>query len=142
MVRIKFKSDIARLENRRKKRHLWVIKNREKHHKKYMETREKRCIYDKQIIMSNKIIVQHVYTNGFMKCSLCGYDSDIDALTIDHINNNGKEHRKQLNVYASKDLYRWLIKNNFPDGFQILCMNCNMLKQINEGIHNKRVWIA
>ena len=34
--------------------------------------------------------------------------------------------------YSSKlqggDLHNWIIKNNFPDYFQILCQNCNFAK--------------
>ena len=34
--------------------------------------------------------------------------------------------------YSSKlraqNLHRWIILNNFPDGFQILCTNCNFAK--------------
>lgn len=44
---------------------------------------------------------------------------------IDHINGNGSKHRKKLN---NTDMYRWLIKNKYPEGFQVLCMNCNFAK--------------
>ena len=27
------------------------------------------------------------------------------------------------------NLYNWLIKNNFPSGFQTLCMNCQFIKR-------------
>ena len=30
--------------------------------------------------------------------------------------------------------YRWIIKNNFPSDFQVLCHNCNHGKRINNGI--------
>lgn len=60
------------------------------------------------------------------RCDCCGESNDA-FLTIDHVNNDGKEHRKI--VHASK-LYRWLMKNNYPAGFQILCWNCNVAKQL------------
>lgn len=64
------------------------------------------------------------------KCSKCGFDN-IDCLEIDHIKNNGAEHRKKL--FGSQrgtgtGFYLWLIKNNFPKGYQVLCKNCNWLK--------------
>jgi hypothetical protein len=47
-------------------------------------------------------------------------------LTLDHIENNGAAHRKE--VGTSLYFYRWVIKNNFPDDLQILCFNCNCAK--------------
>ena len=63
-------------------------------------------------------------------CSCCGED-DYKALTIDHINNDGKEHRD--NVGKGKSIHVWLVKNNFPAGFQPLCWNCNLTKYFNGG---------
>lgn len=53
------------------------------------------------------------------QCACCG-ESNIAFLTMDHINNDGYRTRKE-----SVHLYVWLIKNNFPEGFQTLCYNCN-----------------
>lgn len=58
------------------------------------------------------------------KCVHCGI-SDPEVLCIDHIDNNGAKHRKEL---VGKRIYRWLIDNDFPKGFQILCRNCNWKK--------------
>jgi hypothetical protein len=60
------------------------------------------------------------------KC-ICGEANPI-LLTVDHINMNGKAHRQKLGLTS---LCRWLVINNFPPGFQILCWNCNYLKYIN-----------
>ena len=56
-------------------------------------------------------------------CNAC----DLDVLSIDHINNNGAEHKKQI---GNVPLYRWLKRNEYPDGYQVLCMNCNVAKWI------------
>ncbi len=69
---------------------------------------------------TKRMIAIQIYSDGNMKCKLCGHD-DVDFLTIDHINGGGKQHRIKLNA----NFYDWLIKNNFPDGFRILCHNCN-----------------
>jgi hypothetical protein len=59
------------------------------------------------------------------KCVCCG-ENRFEFLTIDHINGDGKQHRKEL---GANMLYNWLKKNNFPkDNFQLLCMNCNFAK--------------
>jgi len=57
------------------------------------------------------------------KCQCCG-ENHIEFLAIDHINNDGYIHRKTLKT----NIYDWLIKNNYPDGFQVLCHNCNLAK--------------
>lgn len=61
-------------------------------------------------------------------CACCGFTED---LTIDHINGDGYEHRKELfgdGRTGTARFYRWLISNNFPPGFQTLCRSCNSSK--------------
>lgn len=71
------------------------------------------------------------YSEGAMKCSNCGFDN-IDGLVIDHINNDGAEHRRKIGhgTTTGGKIFSWLIKNNMPDGFQVLCHNCNWIKEI------------
>lgn len=67
-------------------------------------------------------------------CAYCGQRLLL-FLTIDHINNNGNEHRRQLRSGKNNghNIYAWLRKNNYPTGFQTLCYNCNIVKsQIGE----------
>ena len=65
------------------------------------------------------------------KCVCCGETIEV-FLTVDHIYNGGAEHRKE--VGSGIRLYKWLIDNDFPDGFQLLCRNCNWGKHVNNGI--------
>jgi hypothetical protein len=60
-------------------------------------------------------------------CSCCGAT---DRLTIDHVNGDGKAHRIELFGRSSANLqmYRWLIAQGFPPGFQVLCRPCNSSK--------------
>jgi len=60
-------------------------------------------------------------------CQCCG-EKILAFLTIDHINNDGAEHRKTV-----KNIYDWLIQNNYPEGFRIRCRNCNSGANINKG---------
>jgi hypothetical protein len=76
---------------------------------------------------NNKIIVLQIYSGGKMCCNYCGYDKNTDALSIDHINNDGCAHRKIIKK-SGNGFYYWLIKNNFPVNFQVLCFNCQMIK--------------
>jgi hypothetical protein len=72
--------------------------------------------------INKKIGVFFIYSNGKMCCDLCGND-DIDVLTIDHIDGNGSKHRREF--VSGDNIFRWLIINQYPDGFRVLCRNCN-----------------
>lgn len=67
------------------------------------------------------------------KCACCG-ESIYEFLSIDHINGGGNKHRKEMRSGQTKSsfggatTYRWLINNKFPEGFQVLCHNCNLAK--------------
>lgn len=79
----------------------------------------------------NKFKVFSHYCQGDIKCQYCN-QNDIDVLSIDHVNGDGAEHRKKINSKGGNNFHRWLKKNNFPDGFQILCFNCNFKKRNQE----------
>jgi len=77
--------------------------------------------------MKNAVI--NVLTDGEGTCRWCG-QGDQDVLTIDHIDNDGANHRRQLGIGCGKLIYRYLIKNDYPPGFQVLCFNCNNKKEV------------
>lgn len=85
----------------------------------------------------NAEITLQVFTHYGLICSCCGA-VELDFLSLDHINNDGGPHRKELTGKAKGGggitTYLWIIKNNFPIGFQTLCYNCNVAKQSNGGI--------
>ena len=94
----------------------WVERNRDK-------TREagRKCARNQR----EKVI--EFYGNV---CACCGEENEM-FLSIDHINGNGRKHRKEI---GSNAIYRWLIRNKFPDGYRVLCMNCNWGRERNGGI--------
>jgi hypothetical protein len=68
------------------------------------------------------------------QCVCCG---TTDRPTIDHINGDGRAHRKELYGHrpsfeesrtTGPEFYAWLIRNGFPDGYQTLCLPCNASK--------------
>lgn len=63
------------------------------------------------------------------KCANCGVAHSA-VLTLDHVNNDGNEHRKQI---SENRLFLWACKNGFPDSLQLLCYNCNIGKHHNRG---------
>jgi len=79
---------------------------------------------------SDKLTVIEAYGG---KCACCG-ESEPMFLVIDHKMDDGAEHRSMIGIGKSKVgsgsiMYAWLIKNEFPKDFQLLCANCNMAKQ-------------
>lgn len=70
---------------------------------------------------------EKVFAHYGNTCYRCGF-GDHRALTIDHENQMGSEHKssggKRLTSYQ---LYRWLVKNEFPAGFRTLCANCQFI---------------
>ena len=60
-------------------------------------------------------------------------------LSLDHANDDGAEHRRTIlggQHKGSTSFYAWLKRNNFPQdlGLRVLCFNCNMGRQCNEGV--------
>lgn len=60
---------------------------------------------------------------GGYKCVRCG-TTDRDVLQIDHVEGGGRAHLKEI----GEPLYRWLRKQGYPPGYQVLCANCNVKK--------------
>ncbi len=74
-----------------------------------------------------------VFNHYGRTCSCCGEDTQ-EFLTIDHVNNDGNEHRwSNGNRITGVHLYQKIVKAGFPTGYQTLCMNCNFGKNANGG---------
>lgn len=78
----------------------------------------KECIV-KQNAEPRKVVLDHY---GRV-CACCGGEDD---LQIDHVNGDGGTHRNR--VGGGTAIYRYIIKNDFPEGFQTLCGSCNRSK--------------
>jgi hypothetical protein len=71
---------------------------------------------------------------GGYKCSCCG-ETEPMFLSIDHVDNDGAKERKSgLYAGSGSAFYGWLRKNDFPAGYQVLCMNCQIGKHKNGGV--------
>lgn len=86
---------------------------------------KRRIDYNKSNKKRNKQLKERIVNAYGGKCACCG-ESNIEFLSIDHINGKGNEHRRLLKTKGGTSFYHWLEKNNFPkDNFRLLCMNCN-----------------
>lgn len=102
----------------------WIAKNRERYNQAKSEYRFKL-----------KTAALNHYSAGAMCCAICGFGADIDALTLDHINDDGAEHRKELGCggrgsISGTTMYERLKALGWLPGLQVLCANCNTIKAI------------
>lgn len=79
--------------------------------------------YQKGLNLKSKLAAFNAY--GGVSCRCC-QETHHECLTIDHLDNNGGDHRK---VLAGKPIYRWLAQEGYPESFQVLCLNCNFAKR-------------
>ncbi len=66
-----------------------------------------------------------------LECVSCGFN-DERALVVDHVENNGMIHKKTINKsghVSPAQVYADIIKNKYPLGYQVLCWNCNYIKE-------------
>lgn len=78
---------------------------------------------------NHRILKEEVFSKYGSVCNCCR-EFRIAFLSIDHTQGGGNIHRKEV----KSNIYRWLKRNNYPEGFQLLCHNCNHGKHINGGI--------
>lgn len=76
-----------------------------------------------------KDILQH-YCKGNIACNCCG-ESKEQFLTLDHIE---PFSLTKAGPRGGRTLYQWLRKRNYPEGFQVLCYNCNMARAKYDGV--------
>ena len=92
----------------------------------YKENREKCLDYQKTYYLKLRTKLFDGYGN---KCVCCGETEPL-FLELDHVHGGGAKEYKATNP---ANVYRRLIKENFPAGYQLLCSNCNRGRQRNGG---------
>lgn len=90
--------------------------------------------FGKRVLVPKEKCKQEVLNHYGKVCACCG-EKSLYFLTLDHPKNNGKEHKGNgKNRYKGEALYRFLKKNDYPTGIQVLCFNCNIGKRNNKDI--------
>jgi len=79
-------------------------------------------------------VLQHY--SPLLRCHRCDF-SDLRALTIDHVEGHGAAHRRTLGRSAQTAFYTWLRSQGYPSGYQVLCMNCQFIKRVENGEMNQ-----
>lgn len=98
----------------------YCVDYRNKHQSEYSTYHRERGLQLKTEVLTH-------YGNGKCECVICG-ENRLPCLSIDHINGGGAKHRRIIGSGGVK-YYKWLKENNFPDGYQTLCMNDQFIKE-------------
>lgn len=80
--------------------------------------------------LNRKLEVFLHYSEPYIKCACCP-EKNLIFLTLDHIVPI-KRQSYGTNYHTSDRLFSRLIKENFPEGYQVLCYNCNCAKRLNQ----------
>jgi hypothetical protein len=64
------------------------------------------------------------------ECACCG-ETEPAFLTLDHVDGGGKKDQRESGGYWG--MLRRLRRDGWPEGYQILCANCNMAKAFSPG---------
>jgi hypothetical protein len=135
-----------RTEKQKEDNRLWSRKYRIEHKDRVAATakrsrkkhKDQRRLERKLYGRNKRIEILSHYSMGKPKCKRCGND-DIRVLSIDHINGGGCKHQQEIKSkngqHKKTTLQQWILNNNFPEIFQILCMNCQYIKRWEHNEH-------
>jgi hypothetical protein len=112
----------------KKYRNLPENKLRIRNYENRPERKEKISIRD--IALKNEVCLAYskLHSNSDVPCCrCCNLNSHLDFLAIDHIQGRKElpENEKEL---VGSSLCRFLKRNKYPEGYQVLCHNCNTAK--------------
>lgn len=93
----------------------------------YVLNKQRIQILQKKNRADRKLKVLVHYSGNPPRCACCG-EQYLEFLTVDHVGGNGNNHRRKNGLDGGNAFYLWLIRENYPQGFQVLCMNCNFAK--------------
>lgn len=77
---------------------------------------------------------QDLFTRYGGLCALCSF-TDVRALTLDHIHNDGAEERMEK---SQTQIYREALETFQPMRYRVLCMNCQFITRFETGKHNQQ----
>jgi len=118
---------------------VWKEKNKDSYSKYQKEFQKERYVNNREKMIKGQLTrtIKYrdtVYAHYGNVCVCCG-ETNPFFLTVDHVNNDGNKHLNgKGNRMSGTSLYLRIIKDNYPDNFQILCMNCNFGKARNKGV--------
>jgi hypothetical protein len=123
-----------------RKRHSEYVKEWRKRNREQFHATQKRAY-----VAVRLECLQRYSGKEIPECRCCG-ETIILFLQIDHIEGNGSAHRREIGMrqggsiqspgqktkvtMGGNGLAYWLKKNGWPEGFRVLCANCNLSKRV------------
>lgn len=110
----------------------WRLKHRDRENARcrqyHLENQDKQNVKCRQRYnLTKREVLAHYSPDGIPQCTECGI-ADIDVLCLDHINNDGAKQRQLTR--GGRIPYNIIKQQGFPEGFQTLCANCNLKKEL------------
>ena len=99
-------------------------KEKSKEYKKTDRYKQLHRKYEKERRQKIRMMVLTYYGGNPPVCACCK-ERHIEFLAVDHINGGGNKHIKEIIKTTRNTFYNWLIKNKLPNGYRVLCHNCN-----------------
>jgi len=124
-----------RAANKERLKEYWRLKNLRDRENPAWTTKERKRGRD----YWQKVRHEAIMAYGGYICACCG-ETEPRFLTLDHMNNDGANHRRSLGWTISNGrgcggaMLNHLRHTGYPPGYQILCMNCNFGKAHNGGV--------
>lgn len=111
------------------RRKIYYRKNRKKialRHKKFREENseyycDKRRLYKRVLRLE---VLRHYSRSDKPFCDCCK-KKILEFLTLDHKNGGGNKFRRENPNHRGEKIYAWVRRNGYPDGFRVLCQDCN-----------------
>ena len=125
----KDEDEFYRIRKNEEKKHYWCKHCMKVPHKLSPAAIEHRNTYKREKRAQLRLETLIHYSNGLMKCSCCG-ESQERFLTLDHINNDGWKDKRKY----GRSVMDMVKKQSYPEGYQILCYNCNCGRAHNKGV--------
>jgi hypothetical protein len=78
------------------------------------------------------------YSSGDIRCACCG-ETRLEFLGLDHINDDGAVHRRELGICGGVHFYSWLRRTGYTyASLVVACHNCNMARAMYGECPHKR----
>ncbi len=116
-------------EDKRRQWNDWYHRHKEEYDRNYAEYRQENR---ERISQNNRMYAMRLRLQAINhyggKCACCGEDR-LEFLAIDHLGGRGTgaAQRRELPSGARGSWFaRWLKNQGYPEGYRVLCHNCNM----------------